>query len=293
MSEQGKSRKNKERPPEDLSSRAMEMAGHYRVPAQRSREEAWAVLQEKIRDRKQETHPVKSRRLPRRVFSVAAALLFLVAAGTWLLFSTVTVTTPRGKQTSITLPDGSRVTLNADSRLTRKRFFFGRKVRFSGEGFFRITKGAGFRVITPEGTVTVLGTAFNVISREKTLDVACYQGRVEVAPAKEKHPVILKKGEGIKIAGDKVNNYNLKEEKESPSWEQGLFRFRDTPLQEVLNELERQFDIRIEYEGTDERHYTGSFRNDSLEKALQMVCIPMDLEYIIRDEHTVILKPAE
>jgi ferric-dicitrate binding protein FerR (iron transport regulator) len=292
MSGIGKSQENKEQRPQDLTGEVMRVTEHYRVPARRSREEAWSLLQEKI-SHGTSSFSGKSRHMfPRRLYAVAASLFLLIAAGTWLLFATVTVTTPRGQQTTVILSDGTQVTLNADSRLTRRRFFFNRTVHFSGEGFFRIARGPGFRVICPEGTITDQGTAFNVFSRGDILDVSCYSGAVEVHT--QQGPALpLEKGEGIKIAGSKTDRYELEANSAIPLWEKGLFRFRNAPLQEVLQELERQFNIEIEYNASVERYYTGTFRNDTLEKALKMVCIPMDLEYFIRDDRTVVLKPHQ
>ena len=293
MSGKGKIKGQDDRRKEDLSSRASSLAGHYRVPARRSKEEAWALLQEKIGREASASPPSRSRSLRRTLLPVAASLLLLVAAAAWLLLSTVTVTVPRGRQLSITLPDGSAATLNAGTRLSRHRFFAARKVKLTGEGYFHVTKGPGFRVVTPNGTVTVKGTRFNVLSREEMLDVACYGGEVAVMPAAKGKSVSLKKGEGIKFVAGEGEKYSLTTDQAGPAWKEGLFRFRNVPLQEVLDEMERQFDIDIVYHGSGERYYTGAFRNDSLEKALKMVCIPMYLEYVIRDDHQVVLNPAE
>ena len=236
MSGKGKNYDQDARQAEDLSSRASSFAGHYQVPARRSKEESWELLQAKIAGEATRAGRSRSRSL-RVTLGVAASLLLLMTAGAWLLFSSVTVTVPHGEQVHITLPDGSAVTLNAGTRLRRHRFFLVRRVRLAGEGYFHVTRGAGFRVVTPTGTVAVKGTRFNVLSRQDILDVACYSGEVAVTPTAKKELISLKKGEGIKIVAGEEKKYTLATEQERPSWEKGLFRFRNAPLQEVLDEL--------------------------------------------------------
>jgi ferric-dicitrate binding protein FerR (iron transport regulator) len=276
MSGRGNTKDHKHKRGDDLTGMAKDLTSGYRVPARRTREEAWALLEEKIGRSPGET---KNRRtlLPRFSFPAAAALLLLLAAGSWLLLSTVTVNVPAGEKKDLTLPDGSLVTLNAGTQLTRHRLFINRRVRLKGEGYFQVKRGSGFRVVCPNGTVTVKGTRFNVLSRRNVLDVTCYAGRVEVTPKENKEGVLLKKGEGIRFAAGKETRYNTGKDEPVPPWKSGVFRFRNVPLQDVLEELERQFNIRIEYYGPAGRYYTGSFRSDPLYRALKMICLPMIL----------------
>lgn len=112
-----------------------------------------------------------------------------------LLPQVETFKTENGEIASLTLPDNSQVTLNAGSQVvySGNRFNTRRKIQLTGEAYFKVTKGNTFSVVTTEGTVTVLGTTFNVRSRDEKLSVFCYTGKVKVSdPFKA---VYLTKGE--------------------------------------------------------------------------------------------------
>jgi ferric-dicitrate binding protein FerR (iron transport regulator) len=78
------------------------------------------------------------------------------------------------------------------------------------------------------------------------------------------------------------------------SWKQGVFYFEDKPLVSIFDELERQFNVSIKFEGGMDRVMTVSFSNKILNEALDIVCIPMGLEYeIINDKKVRIFQKGE
>ena len=99
---------------------------------------------------------------------------------------------------NIELPDDSQVVLNSNSTLTfnERNWTDNREVKLSGEAFFKVAKGKKFDVITESGTVSVLGTEFNVKQRQNYFEVACFEGLVAVRMDEEF--VKLHPGENIK-----------------------------------------------------------------------------------------------
>jgi len=97
---------------------------------------------------------------------VAASVLFIVG----IFFNNVTYSTGAGETRMFELPDGTEVTLNSKTTLKHKRFFWkaNRQVNLTGEAYFSVIKGDDFKVKTHSGTVSVLGTQFNVKARESS-----------------------------------------------------------------------------------------------------------------------------
>src|SRR6185436_6777394 len=86
----------------------------------------------------------------------------------------VEIFTARGEHSLVILPDQSKVVLNAVSSVhyNSLMFYLSRNVSFEGEGFFTITKGDKFNVVTENATVEVLGTEFNLKSNSASNEVA-------------------------------------------------------------------------------------------------------------------------
>ncbi len=119
------------------------------------------------------------------------------------------------EKTAVELPDLSQVKLNAQSRLTfnKKSWNKKREVVLDGEAYFKVAKGSKFSVITKDGTVTVLGTQFNVKHRDNYFEVVCFEGSVGVEY--KESSVTLKPGysfliiDGNQFAKDKDTRLNL------------------------------------------------------------------------------------
>ncbi len=195
----------------------------------------------------------------RLIASIAAVYIVL------LIFSSLyekSYKTGSGERVSVNLPDGSTAILNSQSTLSYKPvlWFFRRDVKMNGEIFFSVKKGSDFRVNSSNGIVSVLGTKFNVFSRDDDFDVICYSGKVgveaqgvSIGTTLEKNSRLYKNTEGIYII-DNSSQYELKN-----SWVENNFLFKDEPLKNVLNEIERQYSVQIFYRDTLKLNYTGNF----------------------------------
>lgn len=168
-----------------------------------------------------------------------------------------TMSTPRGGQYKLTLPDGTKVWLNAATSITYP-IAFGkeRKVKINGEAYFEVTqnKEKPFIVdIDGRSSVEVLGTSFNVNSYadESSIKTTLVEGSVKVVNGNQS--AILKPGQqanqSVQTLGSIqiINNANIDQ---ALAWKNGLFSFNDADLRSVMRQLERWYDINVRYEGT-------------------------------------------
>ena len=195
-----------------------------------------------------------------------------------------------GEQLAITLPDNSKVLLNANSKLAynKKDWNKSRTLELDGEAYFKVAKGSDFTVLTKEGKVTVLGTKFNVKIEQDLFEVVCYEGKVK-AQTKQTES-ILTKGNALRKIKDSIpekwNTTSIE-----PSWKQGETSFNSMPLKYVINALKNQYQITIETSNIDDKKkFTGSFTHKNLQVALQTVFVPMEIGVTFKDEKTILLQ---
>ncbi len=185
-----------------------------------------------------------------------------------------TIQTPKGGKYQIRLPDGSKVWLNSASTLSYPTAFTGKEriVKLKGEAYFEIAprKSMPFRVESDDQIVEVLGTHFNVNSydNEDFTKTTLIEGSVKVILNTRSNisgkTKLLKPGEQSSINSSKsdIKIENVDTEK-AIAWKNGYFKFKNTPIQEIMREVERWYDVELIYEGnmpTDE--FTGFVSND-------------------------------
>jgi ferric-dicitrate binding protein FerR (iron transport regulator) len=225
----------------------------------------------------------------RRYFQSAAAVILLLIGiySVSMVYSNQKVKTDFGSQKELTLPDGSLVLLNSGSKLVwnERTFHNKRIVTLTGEGYFEIKKGSEFLIKTKNGNVEILGTQLNVFSREKEFRVSCISGKVMVDASNSKQ--IILPGEMAELTASGLSKRVLAEVDQTAAWKDGRFYFEDKPLVSIFDEIERQFDVSIEYNGEQKRKITVSFTNSKLEEALDVVCIPMGLKYEVSRNNQV------
>jgi ferric-dicitrate binding protein FerR (iron transport regulator) len=172
-------------------------------------------------------------------------------------------------------------------------FYLVRNIAFDGEGFFTITKGDHFKAITEVATVEVLGTQFNLMSTDDKYEVACTEGKVRISTNQENNSkVLLSAGQYTSLRNGQFDEPSkVKEEK--ISWKNGEFYFENTSLSDVLKTLSLQYDvtIHIEIANPSARHYTGYFTTHNLKEALDLICVPLSLEYKILGPSDVMILP--
>lgn len=197
-----------------------------------------------------------------------------------------TITTPNGRQFSLVLPDGTKVWLNAASSLRYPTIFDGgeRKVQVTGEAYFEVASNPKmpFKVaISNETEIEVLGTHFNLncYTNEPYIKTTLLEGSVQVSSSGEKAKITP--GQQARISGAVISTNNSPGKKirivdnididKVMAWKNGVFDFTDATLQEVMQQLERWYDIDVVYEGNiPEIEFVGKMGRDlSLLNVLQ------------------------
>ncbi len=223
------------------------------------------------------------------------ASVLIVGLGIYYFFflnKTTEVQTLVAEKTTIELPDASRVVLNALSEVRYNEKDWGKKreIELEGEAFFDVAKGAKFDVVTTKGTVSVLGTEFNVKQRGKFFEVTCYEGTVRVVTNEKTE--ILEVGDEFKWnMGDVITSRHIQK---VPQWTNNRSDFQRIPVSEVLAELERQYDVKLTVDGVDVNQlFTGTFRHTDLEDALSSISEPLGLKYEVIKPKLVRLSISE
>lgn len=204
---------------------------------------------------------------------ISAAAMLILFTGIGFLFlkdSKTSIYAARGTEKTFLLPDGSQVSLNSDSEINfdKSDWKENRTLSLTGEAYFKVVKGSKFSVITPNGMVQVLGTQFNVRSRSKRMDVACYEGKVRVSEKNKEEIVTPGKIVTINKGSWLVNKVNVSQ----PEWTANQIVFRADLLNEVTAELERKYNVTIKVNKVHtNKEYTGTVPADNLDIALQII----------------------
>lgn len=208
-----------------------------------------------------------------------------------------TISTPRGGQFKISLPDGSRVWLNAASSITFPASFPGneRKVQVTGEVYFEVAhnKAKPFRVAFEQQVVEVMGTHFNInaYKEEPVLKTTLLEGKINLVSKQQS--VILSPGQqaGVKrsVEGITVSTVDLKE---AAAWKDGLFVFHKATIQEVMRTAARWYDVEVEYGGDlEQRRFGGTIsRYKNISELLDNVGIVGGFRYKIEGRKVILMK---
>lgn len=179
------------------------------------------------------------------------------------------------------LPDQSKVTLNAGSSLSfsASQWETKRQVELEGEAFFDVAKGKKFTVRTPLGEIAVLGTQFDVLQRGDFFRVQCFEGKVSVSYLGAEY--VLQPGQTFQVVkGEDIWQFQHKHQ--ASEWITDHSDFRSVPLEYVIGELARQYNVKVELNQVPvDKKFTGSFRHDDLRQALEYISKPTKLTYTI------------
>jgi transmembrane sensor len=173
------------------------------------------------------------------------------------------LTTPAGGTFQVVLSDGTRIWLNASSSLKYPELFSDsvRAVELTGEGYFEVAKDAKHPFIVQSGgnSVRVLGTHFDVnnYSDNKEMVIALAEGTVKLNGS-----VILKPGQEGNIK--KTGNINVlpADIEMLTAWKNGSFIFRQTPLEQVMNQVAHWYDAKIIYQVNITDHFNAEIRRN-------------------------------
>ncbi|OAB81857.1 FecR family protein [Cochleicola gelatinilyticus] len=234
------------------------------------------------------TAKVPVKKLNWKTIALRIAAIFVLGAALYFLFNqnqTTTVATAIGQQETFSLPDASRVILNADSKLVYSKSDWEqeRAVSLQGEAWFKVAKGKTFTVQTPYGSVTVLGTQFNVRQRANFFEVTCYIGLVKVTAQNKDAEVPA--GTSYRLLNEHAEVLEISQRK--PDWTKFMSSFTNVPIRLVFEELETQYPIKIiDQSNKGNEYFTGSFTHTDLRTALRALTDPMNLTFEINKDQT-------
>lgn len=209
-----------------------------------------------------------------------------------------TMSTPKGRQFQLLLPDGSKVWLNAASSITYPATFTGKErvVKVSGEVYFEVatlqlTAGQKMPFIVQTATqeVEVLGTHFNINSYndEPGVRTTLLEGKVKVTSSVANQSKILNPGEQAVLTNDsKLKIHDNVDLDEVMAWKNGRFEFNGNTIQSVMRQLSRWYDVDIVYEGDlPEANFVGAIaRQENLSKVLKMLELTNVMRFQIREK---------
>ncbi len=208
-----------------------------------------------------------------------------------------TISTPRGGQYQVTLSDGTKVWLNAASSIRFPVVFTGdeRKVEITGEAYLEVAKNIHlpFRAKAGGSEIEVLGTHFNVnaYDNETAIRTTLLEGRVKVhAPDKTVKTLSPGQQSAIDRSG-KVQVVNNADTEEAVAWINGRFQFNSTDIATILRQIERWYDVDVEYRGTVSMRFTGQLnRSVFASKIFEKLALTDEVRFKI-DGRKIIVSP--
>ncbi len=255
--------------------------------------------------------PSDGSRLIKRIVNIAAVLV--LSAGISLVYLYRPVTAPEvveqqtpetlfrqtgfGEKLNLTLTDGTRVKLNANSRITFPRFFQGatRVVKLSGEAFFEVAEDTArpFVIQTDRFEAKVLGTSFNLNCQGQNAEVALLTGKLQVDNLNGQNVVL----DPLQMATVSYTG-NISTARFDPllktGWKDGILVFEQASFTEVVSLLEQWYGVKIT-SSTSLRVkgvYSGVYRNEPLSNVLQGIGSTSGFDFLIENKK-VFLKPKQ
>ena len=187
------------------------------------------------------------------------------------------LSTPRGKTFEVVLGDGSKIWLNADSRLEYPSCFVGdrRVVKLYGEDYFQISKDEKrpFIVETDGLQTIVLGTEFNVRNYKKeNSHVTLIEGSVKVNNTANEYSVVLSPGENARVMEDGSLGVQKVDVDTYIYWRDGYFYFDNRTLAEIMQDIGRWYNVNVVFDDARVMDYKLRYfckRDEGIEKAVE------------------------
>lgn len=285
------------------------ISGEADEPFETDAEEAWSALEEKLPadDQDPGATPPKVVRLKKKRFDwrIAAAVAILLTGAWWIVqpFANPPQNEILAEQLNDaphTLPDGSKVWLNEDSRLTYDPRFNKRNITLEGEAFFEIARDERrpFSVQAGSARTTVLGTSFNLRAypEEDRVELAVKTGRVKFESLKNKNEeaaATLEKGQAaylVKESPEPVLDETISGN--TTAWMTDTLVFDNDQMYKVINDLRKYFriDIQVEDEGAYDCNFNSTFPQPKLEYVFEELEEAIEGISVTRQGEVYILK---
>lgn len=228
---------------------------------------------------------------------VFALLLFNVAYFTYPLFNQIKLEyqelqTKKGEKLVVVLADGTKVWMNADTKLIYPKKFVGDKrcVELSGEAFFQVSKNkkSPFFVNVEDMKIKVTGTSFNVSAypQEEDIVTTLEEGSISISSSLDKKLVyhilpgqtaVYQKKKAVCRVAENLHY------KEQSGWRNDRLIFRNKKLRLVLNQLSRQFNVKFKIIDTTIKDFTYTFicKDDNLSVIKNMMEMITPIQFVI------------
>jgi transmembrane sensor len=225
------------------------------------------------------------------------------------------LSTPKGGQYQLVLPDGSKVWLNAASSITYPTAFTGnqRKVQITGEVYFEVVHNSKMPFIVEKGNmaVEVLGTHFNInaYDDEGVLRTTLLEGKVKVSNQSaignrqsaivNRQSAILKPGEQAVISlptsregrGEALTIDHSPDLEDVMAWKNGLFHFENADIKTVMRQLSRWYDVDIDYKSAATKNdslFVEMSRNANLSDVLKALEVSTSVRFSIEGKKIIV-----
>lgn len=223
-----------------------------------------------------------------------------------IVYEEVIKENPKGQKLTVFLSDGTKVVLNAGSKLSFTKPFHPerRKVTLQGEAFFEVVKDSlrPFQVVSDVITTTALGTSFNIAAypNDNYIKVSLTSGKVKVdyqQVVESQKPEVYYLVPGEQLGYDKENQSLSKspfDTNEVLAWKEGVLYLENTDQATVIKTLERWYGVQIEIEGKSVTPWsvTAKFNNQSLKSVLTSLSYTMGFEFEIKENYVLIKYPT-
>ncbi|HVO73380.1 MAG TPA: FecR domain-containing protein [Ignavibacteriaceae bacterium] len=258
-----------------------------------------------IKNIKEKNDYIKSTFFSPALLKRAASIIFFIITGLGVLYLSGVFkhkaahvvwyegVTSSGEKSMLTLSDGSKITLNGESKLKYPDHFDNsiREVYLEGEGYFVVNhdNSRPFIVHSENLSTTVLGTIFNISAYpgNKTISVSLLEGMVKVSRSekgKVNEIAVLKPKEVLLYNKENnISSFNMFDSVEAIGWKDNIYKFENEPLSEVLPRLERAFGVtfKITDKSILEQKITAKFEKNSLRTILEVIKNLTGLDYKI------------
>lgn len=205
--------------------------------------------------------------------------------------------TPKGAQYHMTLPDGTKVILNAQSVIRFTLPFVGaqRKVSIEGEVYFDVAKDKNrpFIVTAQQSQIEVLGTQFNINAYDKNhLRASLLEGVIQLNTPKTKMKLVPGQVADIHNENGKIDLIKVDLNSEL-SWTKGYFDFKDTPIRNIMQQLARWYDIEVQYEGemSDKEYSARILRRDNIKDILNKLEATQTIRFKTIGRKVIVMAP--
>ena len=247
---------------------------------------------------------IRKTRRPSFLIQAAAILIALLSVGflakVYILDAHEMILAASGEvPEEFILPDGSLVHLNADSQISYPKKFRRnvRSVGMKGEVLFSVSHNPDkpFRVnISDRATVEVLGTSFNINSRleDQRIGVQVVEGRVAFySNEEEESRTILNMGDQAELKDGQIH-LKAQPDPNYLSWQTGVLYFRQSPIEDVLKQLEKHYHRRIILDKTIDKEitFTSTLDNQELDDVLEELSLVLDLIITYNPDTIIISK---